>query len=146
MTRSAARLGVELDDGAALELARRSRGTPRVANRLLRRTRDFAQVGGDGRITLAVVKHTLERLGIDEEGLDLMDRKILETVAHKFDGGPVGVGNLATAIGEEQDTIEDVYEPFLIMRGFLQRTRQGRIITQRGLRHLGLPPSSTELF
>jgi holliday junction DNA helicase RuvB len=147
VTRSAARLGVALADGAAFELARRSRGTPRVANRLLRRARDFAQVEGDGRIDRAVVDRTLDRLGIDQEGLDLMDRRILEAVAHKFDGGPVGVGNLATAIGEEQDTIEDVYEPFLIQRGFLQRTRQGRVITQRGLHHLGLPPSSQgELF
>ena len=144
--RSAVRLGVPVDDAASHELARRSRGTPRVANRLLRRARDFAEVEHRGQIDRAVVRTTLERLGIDEEGLDAMDRKVLETVAHKFDGGPVGISNLSTAIGEESDTIEDVYEPFLIMRGFLQRTRQGRIITQAGLRHLGLPPVAGSLF
>ena len=144
--RSAVRLDVRLDDDGALELARRSRGTPRVANRLLRRARDFADVEGNGQITRDIVRLTLQRLGIDEVGLDGMDRKILETIALKFDGGPVGRSNLATAIGEEEDTIEDVYEPFLIQRGFVQRTRQGRIITQRGLRHLGLPPAEGKLF
>ena len=137
--RSAVRLGVVLTDDAAREVARRARGTPRVANRLLRRARDFADVEGDGTISLDIARLALERLGIDEEGLDRMDRRVLETIAFKFDGGPVGVDNLATAIGEERDTIEDVYEPYLIMRGFLQRTRQGRILTQLGLHHLGLP-------
>lgn len=137
--RSARRLELPIDAEAAREMARRSRGTPRVANRLLRRARDFAQVEGTGILTIGLVRGALERLGIDGEGLDAMDRKVLETIALKFNGGPVGIDNLATAIGEESDTIEDVYEPYLIMRGFLQRTRQGRIITSRGVRHLGLP-------
>jgi len=135
--RSAVRLGVEMTKDAAVEVARRARGTPRVANRLLRRARDFADVEGDGVINLKIARLALSRLGIDEAGLDVMDRRVLETIALKFDGGPVGIDNLSTAIGEERDTIEDVYEPYLIMRGFLQRTRQGRIITQRGMLHLG---------
>ena len=141
--RSAVRLGVEMTDDAAREVARRARGTPRVANRLLRRARDFADVEGDGVIDLDIARLALRRLGIDEAGLDVMDRRVLETIALKFDGGPVGIDNLSTAIGEERDTIEDVYEPYLIMRGFLQRTRQGRIITQRGLLHLGQPAQNT---
>ena len=140
--RSSGRLGVELTDDAAREVARRARGTPRVANRLLRRARDFAEVEGDGIIDLDIARLALDRLGIDEEGLDKMDRRVLETIAYKFDGGPVGIDNLSTAIGEERDTIEDVYEPYLIMRGFLQRTRQGRVITQLGQHHLGLPSQS----
>ncbi len=136
--RSAARLSLRLGEGAAMALAKRSRGTPRVANRLLRRTRDFAQVEGDGSIDVAIVDHALDRLGIDAEGLDGMDRKVLSTIAEKFNGGPVGVDSLATAIGEERDVIEDVYEPFLIQRGFIKRTRQGRVITLRGREHLGL--------
>jgi len=142
--RSAARLGVDLDEAASHELSRRSRGTPRVANRLLRRARDFAEVEGDGTINLDIVRFALERLGIDEEGLDSMDRRVLETIALKFNGGPVGVDNLSTAIGEERDVIEDVYEPFLIQQGFLQRTRQGRVITARGIAHLGFPPSADQ--
>jgi len=144
--RSAKRMDIEITPPAATALAARSRGTPRVANRLLRRTRDFAEVEGAGAVDVGVVELTLERLGIDEEGLDTMDRRVLETVAYKFDGGPVGIDNLATAIGEEADTIEDVYEPFLIMRGLIQRTRQGRILTQAGRRHLGLPPAEGKLF
>ena len=136
--RSAVRLGLSITDDGALELARRSRGTPRVANRLLRRARDFADVEGSGALDAAIVKLTLERLGIDDEGLDEMDRKILSTIAHKFTGGPVGVDNLSTALGEERDVIEDVYEPYLIRQGFLQRTRQGRMLTPRGAQHLGL--------
>jgi Holliday junction DNA helicase RuvB len=136
--RSARRLSLDLSDEAAAALARRSRGTPRVANRLLRRTRDFAEVEGDGSIDAAIVDHALDRLGIDEAGLDAMDRKVLSTIAEKFNGGPVGVDSLATAIGEERDVIEDVYEPFLIQRGFLKRTRQGRVITLNGRQHLGL--------
>ena len=136
--RSAARLGLSITDDGALELARRSRGTPRVANRLLRRARDFADVEGSGALDAAIVKLTLERLGIDDEGLDEMDRTILSTIAHKFTGGPVGVDNLSTALGEERDVIEDVYEPYLIRQGFLQRTRQGRMLTPRGAQHLGL--------
>lgn len=138
--RASVRLGVVLQTGAALELARRSRGTPRVANRLLRRTRDFAEVEGDGRITVEIVRLTLSRLGIDEEGLDAMDRKILDTMVHKFGGGPVGIDNLSTAFGEERDVIEDVYEPFLIQRGFLQRTPRGRVVTALGRKHMGAPP------
>jgi len=144
--RSAKRMDISITPRAATALATRSRGTPRVANRLLRRTRDFAEVEGEGAVDVGVVELTLERLGIDEEGLDAMDRKVLETVAFKFDGGPVGIDSLATAIGEEADTIEDVYEPFLIMRGLLQRTRQGRILTKTGRRHLGLPPAEGKLF
>ena len=146
--RSAVRLGVQLEEAASHELARRSRGTPRVANRLLRRARDFAEVEGDGVITVDIVRLALERLGIDEEGLDAMDRRVLETIALKFSGGPVGVDNLSTAIGEERDVIEDVYEPFLIQQGFLQRTRQGRVITERGIAHLGIPrdPDQGALF
>ncbi len=146
LERSASRLGVEQSAEAARELSRRSRGTPRIANRLLRRARDFAEVEGDGKVDLAIARRTLERLGIDEMGLDEMDRRILGAVAHKFSGGPVGVDNLATALAEESDTIEDVYEPFLIQIGFLQRTRQGRIITTAGRRHLGLPPADGQLF
>lgn len=135
--RSAERLGIPINPDAAFELARRARGTPRVANRLLRRARDFAEVEGNGTITLEITKVALERLGIDNEGLDPMDRKILSTISNKFDGGPVGIDNLATAIGEEADTIEDVFEPFLIIKGFVQRTRQGRILTSRGKTHIG---------
>ncbi len=141
LRRSAGRLGLPITDEAARELARRSRGTPRVANRLLRRARDFAEVEGTGEVDLPIVRLTLDRLGIDEEGLDGMDRRVLATIARKFDGGPVGIDNLATAIGEERDVIEDVFEPFLIQRGFLKRTRQGRVLTQRGLRHIGIDPS-----
>ena len=146
VTRAASRLRIDISPAAARDLARRSRGTPRVVNRLLRRTRDFAEVEGSGKVDEAVVATTLDRLGIDEAGLDPMDRRILETVAYKFDGGPVGIDNLSTAIGEESDTIEDVYEPFLIMMGMLQRTRQGRVITQAGRRHLGLPAPEGQLF
>jgi len=138
LRRSATRLGVVLAEEGALELAARARGTPRVANRLLRRARDFAEVEGTGVIDLEMVRLALSRLGIDQAGLDPMDRKVMETIAHKFGGGPVGIDNLATAIGEERDVIEDVYEPFLIQHGFLQRTRQGRVLTQRGLEHLGV--------
>ena len=141
--RSSERLGIPIHSNAAFELARRARGTPRVANRLLRRARDFAEVEGDGTITLEITKVALERLGIDNEGLDPMDRKILATIAGKFDGGPVGIDNLATAIGEEANTIEDVFEPFLIIKGFVQRTRQGRILTSRGQAHIGNQVSSS---
>ena len=136
--RSALRLNLHLEPEAGLELAHRSRGTPRVANRLLRRARDFAQVEGDGTINVAIVRICLERLGIDQRGLDPMDRRVLTTIAEKFGGGPVGVETLATSIGEERDVIEDVYEPFLIMCGFLKRTRQGRVVTPGGLEHIGV--------
>ena len=146
VTKSAVRLNIELTEDAANELSHRSRGTPRVANRLLRRARDFAQVEGNGIIDIDIVQLALNRLGIDELGLDSMDRRILDTIAHKFDGGPVGIDNLATAIGEEANTIEDVYEPYLIMRGFVQRTRTGRILTRRGKEHLGIVESAGPLF
>lgn len=146
ITKSAERLGVSLTTDASLELAKRSRGTPRVANRMLRRARDFAQVEGDGTITLDLTKFALERLGIDEVGLDSTDRKILLTIADKFDGGPVGLNNLSTALGEESDTISEKYEPFLIMKGFIQRTQQGRVITARGRQHINYKGGQGKLF
>ena len=150
VNRSAALLGVEIAADGALEIARRSRGTPRVANRLLRRVRDYAQVKAGGAITGAVADAALTMLDVDPLGLDVMDRKLLLAVMEKFAGGPVGVDNLAAAIGEERDTIEDVLEPFLIQSGFLQRTPRGRIATASAFRHLGLPaparPASGELF
>ncbi len=148
IVRSADILGIPLADDGALELARRSRGTPRIANRLLRRVRDFAQVEGDGRITRRVADTALERLGVDGKGLDTMDRRILRTIAVKFGGGPVGLETMAAAIGEEKDTLEEVYEPFLIREGYLQRTPRGRVATPRAHEHLGVPaPARTqELF
>ncbi len=130
--RSAERMGLEVEDDAAKELSTRSRGTPRIANRLLRRLRDFAQIDGDGRVTLEITRVALERLEVDAGGLDAMDRRILHTIAFRFDGGPVGLSNLAAAIGEEPDTIEEVYEPYLIREGLLQRTPQGRVLTSGG--------------
>jgi Holliday junction DNA helicase RuvB len=137
--RSARILGVEISDGAAAELARRSRGTPRIANRLLRRVRDFAQVRADGRITEAVAAGALELLEVDEQGLDEVDRRLLRTIIEKFGGGPVGVNSLAAAIHEEKDAIEDMYEPFLIQAGLLDRTPRGRVATPRAYQYLGLP-------
>ena len=137
INRSANILDVDIDGDGAMELARRSRGTPRVANRILRRARDFAQVKADGKIDSAVAKRALEKLGIDEIGLDDMDRKILDTLIDKFSGGPVGVKSLAVAIGEDAITIEDVYEPFLIKEGFLQRTSRGRIAQKSAYKLLG---------
>lgn len=138
LVRSAQRLGVEMTGEGARELAGRCRGTPRVANRLLKRVRDFAQVEGKGVIDLPLTKSALERLQVDRFGLDGMDIRILRTIAEKFDGGPVGLTNLAAAIGEEPDTIEEVYEPFLIQHGFLQRTSRGRVVGRLGYEHLGL--------
>ncbi len=138
VTRSAKLLDIAIDPAGALEIARRSRGTPRVANRLLRRVRDFAEVRAGGEITAAVADAALAMLDVDASGLDVMDRKLLHTVVDKFSGGPVGVDNLAAAIGEERDTIEDVLEPFLIQQGFLQRTSRGRIATALAFRHFGL--------
>ncbi len=140
VTRSASLLSIAIDPGGATEIARRSRGTPRVANRLLRRIRDFAQVKADGAITRAVADAALSMLDVDASGLDVMDRKLMQTVLAKFAGGPVGIDNLAAAIGEERDTIEDVLEPFLIQQGFLQRTSRGRIATALAYRHFGLTP------
>ncbi len=141
VTRSAGLLKITLDAQGALEIARRSRGTPRIVNRLLRRVRDFAEVRADGAITRAVADDALAMLDVDASGLDVMDRKLLRTVLDKFAGGPVGVENLAAAIGEERDTIEDVLEPFLIQQGFLQRTSRGRIATALAYRHFGLTPT-----
>ena len=140
--RSAALLDTPIDDDGALELARRSRGTPRIANRLLRRVRDYADMRADGRITSAVADTALKMLDVDALGLDVMDRKLLEAILHRFDGGPVGLDNLASAIGEERDTIEDVIEPFLIQQGFLHRTPRGRVATQTAYRHFGLAAPS----
>ena len=140
--RSARLLNAGASREGAAEIARRSRGTPRIANRLLRRVRDYAEVKAQGRIDADVAAAALTMLEVDPMGLDLMDRKLLEAVVHKFDGGPVGVDSLAAAIGEERDTIEDVIEPFLIQTGFLQRTPRGRIATQTTWRHLGLTPPS----
>jgi Holliday junction DNA helicase RuvB len=133
--RSAKILSVDIDEEGAAEMACRSRGTPRIANRLLRRTRDFAQVRADGRITREVAMRALEMFEVDEMGFDHMDRTILLTVIDKFDGGPVGIDNLSSAIGEERATIEDVYEPFLIQEGYLQRTARGRMATRRAYEH-----------
>ena len=136
--RSARILGVPLDDEAAVELARRSRGTPRIVNRLLRRVRDFAQVRAQGRITVAVAKDALKLLEVDDQGFDEVDRTLLRTIIEKFNGGPVGVNSLAAAIHEEKDAIEDIYEPFLIQAGFLDRTPRGRVATPRAYEYFGL--------
>jgi Holliday junction DNA helicase RuvB len=135
--RSATLLGVPISDAACDEISRRSRGTPRIANGLLRRVRDFAQVKGNGSIDMAIAKMALEALNIDGFGLDEIDNKILLTIIDKFGGGPVGIGTIATAIGEDAGTIEDVYEPFLIMEGFMKRTQRGRVVTELAYRHLG---------
>ena len=135
--RSSQKLGVALDDGGAREIARRARGTPRIANRLLRRLRDFAEVEGDGRITQQVADRALQRLEVDAAGLDPMDRRILSTLVDKFGGGPVGLDTIATAVGEQADTLEDVYEPYLLMEGYLYRTPRGRVATPLAYQHLG---------
>jgi Holliday junction DNA helicase RuvB len=140
--RSANLLNVEIDPAGAHEIARRSRGTPRIVNNLLRRVRDYAQVRHDGRITKDVADKALAMLEIDENGLDEMDKRILEAVIVKFGGGPVGVNSLAVAVGEEPDTIEEVYEPYLIMEGFLNRTPQGRVATELSYKKLGLKPAT----
>ncbi|HZT55654.1 MAG TPA: Holliday junction branch migration DNA helicase RuvB, partial [Burkholderiaceae bacterium] len=138
--RSAGLLNVPTDDEGAFEIARRSRGTPRIANRLLRRVRDYADVKADGRIGRLLADKALKMLDVDAHGLDVMDRKLLEAVVHRFDGGPVGLDNVAAAIGEERDTIEDVIEPYLIQQGYLQRTPRGRVATPAAYRHLGVTP------
>ena len=140
VTRSAAILNVSITPDGAAELAKRSRGTPRVANRLLRRVRDFAQVLGDGTIDRDVAHDALNRLDVDERGFDEMDRRILQTIIQKFSGGPVGIETLAVAVGEEKDTIEDMYEPFLIQLGFLARTPRGRTATPLAYAHFQIPP------
>ena len=136
--RSASILGIDIDKRAALEIACRSRGTPRIANALLRRVRDFAQIKGNGRIDIEITKFALEALNIDKRGLDAVDNKILSTIINKFKGGPVGVGTIATAIGEDTGTLEEVYEPFLIKEGFIQRTQRGREVTDLAYQHLGI--------
>jgi holliday junction DNA helicase RuvB len=138
--RSARILGVPIDDDASAELARRSRGTPRIANRMLRRVRDYAQVRADGHITLAVARAALKLLEVDDQGFDEVDRKLLRTIIDKFGGGPVGVNSLAAAIHEEKDAIEDMYEPFLIQKGFLDRTPRGRVATARAYEYFALTP------
>ncbi len=143
VTRSAALLNAPIVDDGALEIARRSRGTPRIANRLLRRVRDYAEVKGRGQITKDIADAALKMLDVDPVGFDLMDRKLLEAVLFKFCGGPVGLDNLAAAIGEERDTIEDVLEPYLIQQGYLQRTPRGRIATPLAYRHFGVAAPRT---
>jgi Holliday junction DNA helicase RuvB len=138
--RSAGLLHAPIDDEGSHEIARRSRGTPRVANRLLRRVRDYADVKAQGHISKAIADKALAMLDVDPQGFDVMDRKLLEAVVHRFDGGPVGLDNVAAAIGEERDTIEDVIEPYLIQQGYLQRTPRGRIATLAAYRHLGVAP------
>ncbi|RMG79150.1 MAG: Holliday junction branch migration DNA helicase RuvB, partial [Bacteroidetes bacterium] len=146
--RSAQILNVEITEDAAVEIAGRSRGTPRIANALLRRIRDFAQIKGNGKIDLKIAKYGLEALRVDKNGLDEMDNKILSTIIEKFKGGPVGLTTIATAVGEQPDTIEEVYEPFLIQEGFLLRTPRGREATEKAYKHLGkiLPGNQTNLF
>ena len=144
--RSARILGVEVDDEAAREIARRARGTPRVANRILRRVRDVAEVRHDGVVTPAVAQEALELLEVDREGLERIDRELLETILEKFGGGPVGLSTLAVALGEEPDTIEDVYEPYLLQLGLIQRTPRGRVVTELGRAHLGRARERESLF
>jgi len=139
VTRSANLLDIPIKEDGAMEIARRARGTPRVANRLLRRVRDFAQVEGDGVITKEVASRALDLLEVDHKGLDKMDRHILSTIIEKFDGGPIGLESLSAAVSEEKDTLEDVYEPFLIQCGYIKRTPRGRVATKRAYKHLGLP-------
>ena len=143
VTRSAGLLKAPIDDEGAFEIARRSRGTPRIANRLLRRVRDYADVKGNGQINQAMAQAALSMLDVDPQGFDVMDRKLLEAVIHRFDGGPVGLDNIAASIGEERDTIEDVIEPYLIQQGFLQRTPRGRTATLAAYRHLGVAPPAS---
>ena len=138
--RSARILDISIDDEAAMEVALRSRGTPRIANALLRRVRDFAMVKGEGHIDLGITRVALTALNIDSRGLDRMDNRILSTIIEKFKGGPVGLNTIATAVGEEAGTIEDVYEPFLIKEGFIKRTPRGREATELAYRHMGLTP------
>jgi Holliday junction DNA helicase RuvB len=142
--RSARLLAIGIDEHGATQIARRSRGTPRIANNLLRRVRDYAQVRGDGCVTSEIADRALAMLEIDENGLDDMDKRILEAVIVKFSGGPVGVNSLAVAVGEEPDTIEEVYEPYLIMEGYLKRTPQGRVATELSYKKLGLKFSASD--
>jgi Holliday junction DNA helicase RuvB len=136
--RTAGIFGVEMTDDAAVEIARRSRGTPRIANRILRRIRDFAQVKGNGTVDIDITRHSLSALDIDERGLDVMDRRLLSTIIEKFNGGPVGIETLSAALREERDTLEDVYEPYLLQEGLIERTPRGRLATKHAYQHLGL--------
>lgn len=145
ITRSASKLNLPLDEAGAGEIARRSRGTPRIANRLLRRVRDYAEVKGDGHITNTIADEALNMLSVDAEGFDGMDRRVLLSIMEKFDGGPVGLDSLAAAVGEERDTIEDVLEPFLIQQGFLMRTPRGRVATGKAYAHFGLKAPKSAL-
>ena len=140
VTRSAQLLGVDIEEAGAVAISRRSRGTPRVANRLLRRVRDYAEVRHGGVVTEEVAGEALDRMEVDHEGLDRLDREILRSICEKFGGGPVGLSTLAVSVGEEQDTIEDVYEPYLLQRGLIERTPRGRAATARAFAHLGLEP------
>jgi Holliday junction DNA helicase RuvB len=140
VTRSARVLGVPIDAAGAGAIARRSRGTPRVANRLLKRVRDFAEVHGSGDIDAAVAGAALDLMGVDEQGLDRLDRELLNAICVQFSGGPVGLSTLAVSVGEEADTIEDVYEPYLLQRGLIKRTPRGRCATVHAFRHLGVEP------
>jgi Holliday junction DNA helicase RuvB len=144
--RSAKILEVEIDDEAADEIARRSRGTPRIANRILRRVRDVAEVRHQGAITTAIAREALDLLEVDQRGLERTDRALLRAVVDKFEGGPVGLSTLAVALGEETDTIEDVYEPYLLQLGFLQRTPRGRVVTKLGRAHVGAGSGDASLF
>ncbi len=144
LERSARILNVPTDPEGAFEISRRSRGTPRVANRLLRRVRDYAEVEGEGKITLAIARYALEQLEVDEAGFDRMDRELLLTLIEKFGGGPVGIDTLAAATGEDKGTIEDIYEPFLMQEGFLDRTPRGRVATARAFEHFGLTPGARD--
>lgn len=144
VTRAAHVLNIAIDDEGAMEIARRSRGTPRIANRLLKRVRDFAQVKADGKITVSVAREALQMLEVDPLGLDKTDRRLLQNLIQKFNGGPVGLGTLAAAISEETETLEDVYEPFLLQIGFLKRTPRGRVATPAAYRHLGITPQKAE--
>jgi Holliday junction DNA helicase RuvB len=141
--RAANLLNVHMEESGAMEIARRSRGTPRIANNLLRRVRDYAQVKSDGRVTAAIADQALAMLEIDENGLDEMDKRILEAIIVKFAGGPVGVNSLAVAVGEEPDTLEEVYEPYLIMEGYLKRTAQGRVATELSYKKIGIKPATS---
>jgi Holliday junction DNA helicase RuvB len=144
LRRAAGILGIQIDATGAMELAQRSRGTPRIANRLLRRVRDYAEVMADGHITAAVVARAMDMLNVDAQGFDAQDRKLLLTIIEKFDGGPVGVDNLSAAIGEERGTIEDVLEPYLIQQGFIMRTPRGRMATRNAYLHCGLKPPASQ--
>lgn len=143
--RSARLLNVEVDEKGSREIARRSRGTPRIANALLRRVRDFAQIKGSGKIDLEIARYALDALQVDGNGLDEMDNKILSVIIDKFQGGPVGIGSIGTAVGEEAGTIEEVYEPYLIMEGFLQRTSRGRIVMEKAYTHLDKPAPKSRM-